>query len=275
MELPQNLRNFPTQRYIAERILDALLRDHRVLGIYLGGSFASGKPDVYSDLDFYILVAADVRDAVKKDHARLREQVGDILADFPATHLGDPNQFVTFYRAEFPVHVDYQYRVPDDLVPRSRDAEVIILLDKSGILESWKARCAAMEESNTPTREQLQYVEDRFWAWCLYTHGKIRRGELWEARDAIEYLRNNVLVRLAYHECALRPEGNRKLETKFRREILMSLEATLQQGHSQIDYASSLQAIANCYIDLIEQSTSKFGVHIDKKDRTYCMQLLE
>src|SRR5712691_6521541 len=115
MELPPVLSDFPAHKRIAERIVDALLHDDRVIGIYLAGSFASGKPDVYSDLDFYIVVSPGVRDAVESDHARVREQVGDIVSDFPATHLGDPHQIITFYRAEFPVHVDYQYRIPDDL----------------------------------------------------------------------------------------------------------------------------------------------------------------
>src|SRR5690349_14088315 len=119
MELPSNLSAFPAHKQIAERIVNALLDDERVLGIYLAGSFAYGEPDIYSDLDFYILVASDARESIKSDHAQIRKQVGEIVSDFPATHLGDPNQFITFYRAaEIPVHVDYQYRIPDELVPR-------------------------------------------------------------------------------------------------------------------------------------------------------------
>jgi predicted nucleotidyltransferase len=274
MELPPILSEFPAHKLIAERIADALLHDDRVLGIYLSGSFAHGKPDVYSDLDFNILVAADVRDLLKTDHARLRQQVGDVLSEFPATHLGDPNQFIVFYRAEFPVHVDYQYRIPDDLVPRSRDGNVIVLLDRSGVLASWKARCAAIEEFNGPTGEQLQYFEDRFWAWCVYTAGKIRRGELWEARDAVEYLRNNVLIRIVYYLCDLSPEGNRRLETKFPPDILKSLEKTVQHNHSQKEYRATLLAIAHCYTDFMDLSAAKFGIHIDRKDRAYFIQLL-
>lgn len=133
MELPPRLSSFPAQKRIAERIVDALLQDDRVEGICLSGSFAYGEPDDYSDLDFCILVASADRDAVIRDHARLREQAGDMVADFPATHLGDPHQLITFYRADFPVHADYQYRTADELAPLSRDASVIILFDKSGM----------------------------------------------------------------------------------------------------------------------------------------------
>jgi predicted nucleotidyltransferase len=275
MELPSSLSRFPAHKRIAEFVVDGLEHDDRVIGIYLSGSFALGKPDVHSDLDFYILVAPEMRETVRNDHTGLRRQAGEVMSEFSATHLGDANQIIVFYRAEFPVHVDYQYRTPDELVPRSRDTGAVILSDKSGLLAAWKTKCAAMQEFNGPTREQLQYFEDRFCAWCIYTDGKIKRGELWEARDAVEYLRNNVLVRLAYYACALPPEGNRRLETKFPKEMLTSLERTIQHDHSQKEYATSLLEIARCYTAFMEQNVTKFQIRIDYRDRAYFMQALE
>lgn len=269
MQLPSTFVQLPTHKKIAEKIFDLLHQDERVLGIYLSGSFAHGKPDIYSDLDFYILVPAESREQIKKDHEKLRGQVGDIVSSFPATHLGDPNQFITFYRESYPIHVDYQYRIRDELVPRKKDRDALILLDKSGELKEWKDKCGSMEESYSPTQEQLQYFEDRFWAWCIYTDSKIKRGELWEARDAIEYLRNNVLVRLAYYIHALRFEGNRRVETKFPKAIVSSLDATLQKGTLQTHYSDALLAIANCYVEFMDEAAKKFNIKIQEKDREY------
>lgn len=269
MELPSTFVQFPVHKKIAEKIFDLLHQDERVLGIYLSGSFAYGKPDIYSDLDFYILVPAESREQIKKDHGELRGQVGDLVSDFPATHLGDPNQLITLYRESYPIHVDYQYRITDELVPRKKDKDALILMDKSGELQEWKGKCASIEESYSPTQEQLQYFEDRFWTWCIYTDSKIKRGELWEARDAIEYLRNNVLVRLAYYIHSLRFEGNRRVETKFSKAIVSSLEATLQKGHLQTHYSDALLAIANCYVEFIDEAAKKSNVKIQEKDREY------
>jgi predicted nucleotidyltransferase len=274
MDLPSVFTDFPAHRKIAEKVLRLLEQDERVLGVYLSGSFASGRPDEYSDLDFGILVPAEAREQILQEHAKLRAQVGDILADFPATHLGDPNLLITFYREDYPVHVDFQYRIKEELTPRARDRNVAVLLDRSGALEEWKAACGDAVESDAPTPEQLQYFEDRLWAWCIYTDSKIKRGELWEAREAIEYIRNNVLVRVAYYLRSLPFEGNRRIDTKFPRETTSLLESTLPAGHSQKEYSDALFALANAYVQLMDETTRRFGVRIQTKDRGYFIRLL-
>ena len=269
MTLPSVFARFPAHKRIAERIFHLLQQDERVLGVYLSGSFAYGQPDMYSDLDFYVLVPTKLREQIKNEHAQLRGQVGDIVCEFPATHLGDPNQLVTLYRDSYPIHVDYQYRAKDELAPSRKDKDVLILLDRSGELQEWIDRCAGVEESYSPTQEQLQYLEDRFWTWCIYTDSKIKRGELWAARGAIEHMRNNVLVSLMHYIHCLRPEGNRRLETKFPKEIPSLLESTLQRGHSQKDYGNALLALANCYVELMNEATEKANIEIQEKDREY------
>lgn len=273
-ELLASFSTLPDHRTLAEYITRALIKDDRVLGLYLSGSFAHGAPDVYSDLDFYILVLADLRDQIERDHLQLREQAGAVIADFPATHLNDPHQFITFYKAAYPLHVDYQYRVPGELVPQKKDGDALILWDSSGLLSEWKRKCQLIEESYSATREELQYFEDRFWAWCLYTDAKIRRGELWEARDAIEYLRSNVLVRLAYYAHVLRPEGNRRIGTKFRKEAVAELEHTLPAAHSQGAYSDALRATALCYIEFIGDAAKKANIAVREKDRVYVLSKL-
>jgi hypothetical protein len=116
--------------------------------------------------------------------------------------------------------------------------------------------------------------EKRFWAWCLYTDAKIKRGELWEARDAIEYLRSNVLVRLAYNAHGLRPEGNRRIDTKFRKGALAELERTLPADHSQSAYGDALDATAQCYIDFIRDAANKANVAVQERDRAYVQSKL-
>lgn len=275
MKLSSTFAQFPAHKEITEKIFHLLQQDERVLGIYLSGSFVYGKPDMYSDVDFYILVPLETREQIKKDHEKLRNQVGDVISDFPATHLGDPNQFITFYRGSYPIHVDYQYRVKDELAPRRKDKDVLILLDKSGELQEWKNKCSSVEELYSPTQESLQYFEDRFWAWCIYTDSKIKRGELWEARDAIEYMRNNVLVKLAYYTSSLRSEGNRRIETKFPKEIILALELTLQKGHSRKDYAGALLELANCYVQFMGEAVKKWGIKVQEKDREYFKKYLK
>lgn len=264
--LPRILERYPDHRKIAENVVKGFRTDKKVLGVYLSGSFAHGKPDRYSDLDFYVLVRTNERERLKREHATLRAEVGELISEFPATHLGDPNQVIALYRGTYPVHVDYQYRTRDELVPRVKDQQVLILWDKSGELAAWKRKCSAVRDTLAPAEESLQYFEDRFWTWCIYADSKIRRGELWEARDMIEYLRNRVIVPLMIYRRSLSFEGNRRIETKLSAEAVSVLQSTLQKGHSRESYAKALLALADLYAKLIDRVTKKFGLQIRRID---------
>jgi len=265
-ELPRSLERYPEHAKIAENIVNWLRADRSVLGVYLSGSFATGKPDRYSDLDFYLLVRTGERERVKREHANLRSEVGELISEFPATHLGDPNQVIALYRATYPVHVDYLYRTTDEVVPNINDREVVILWDSSGELTAWKRKCFAVRDAGGPRPDELQYFEDRFWTWCIYADSKIRRGELWEARDMIEYLRNRVIVALMTCSSSLPFEGNRRIESKFAKGAVLALKSTLQTSHSREGYAKALEGIADLYVRLVNGLLEQFRIKIERRD---------
>lgn len=187
---------------------------------------------------------------------------------FPATHLGDPHQIIVFYKEAYPIHVDYQYTEAQDLVPRRRDAEVAILLDRTGEVTRWRNACREVDEPPL-TADGIQYFEDRFWAWCWYTHGKIQRGELWEARSAVEYLQSNVLVPLAEDGLGESHEENRRLETKLPPRVLDLLARTIPDEHSQRAYTAALLATIQAYRELFESLPANVRGEIRLVDRTF------
>jgi hypothetical protein len=132
-------------------------------------------------------------------------------------------------------------------------------------LVSWKTKCSVARETLAPTREALQYFEDRFWVWCIYADSKIRRGELWEARDMIEYLRNQVIVRLVAFSESFAFEGNRRIENKFSIESASGLLSTLQKVHSPVAYAKALLRIADLYVELLDKLVRKTRVKVSRK----------
>ena len=123
--------------------------------------------------------------------------ISSLIWHFTDRYLGDPNQIIAFYEEGLPIHVDYNYKVPGELKARAKDKDAVILIDKDGELAKLKESWQSLNPEKAPTVENLQYFEDRFWAWCWYTYSKIQRGELWESRDATEYLRNSVLIKLS------------------------------------------------------------------------------
>jgi len=253
---------------IASRAIERLAADVRVAGIYLSGSFAKGKPDRWSDIDLSIIVVPDGSvDDVIRSHEELIREVAEVATSFPATHLGDPHQLIVFYKATEPIHVDYQYRKLGWLAPRRRDSDVVILLDRTGELDRWREACQEAPVESATTSEQLQYLEVRFWGWCWYTHTKIKRGELWEARDALEYLRSNVLVPLAHVE-AQAFEGNRRLEQELSQDLLRQLASTIPTSHGATSYRQALELIIDTYIRLfaLVPTTARSDVRLVDRD---------
>lgn len=259
---------FPEHWQIASHAIQALSADDRVLGLYLSGSFARQEPDRWSDIDLFVVVANGEADELIRAHDELIREVADVATLFPAIHLGDPHQIIVFYKGSEPIHVDYQYRQVGALKPQQNDRGVIIVLDRTGELQRWQRACDQEHDPPSPTVEDLQYLEDRFWGWCWYTHSKIERGELWEARDAVEYLRSRVLLPLA-HIDGQSFEGNRRLETKLPRETLDLLTKTIPAGHSASDYADALSQVINVYRRLFDQLPARNHDRVRLVDRDY------
>src|SRR6266571_2196264 len=259
---------FPNHWQIASRAIERLAADERVVGLYLSGSFANGKPDRWSDIDFYVVVPDGAADDLIGSHEQLISEVGRVATKFPATHLGDPRQIIVFYRAIEPIHIDYQYRELGQLKARPQDSNVTILLDRTGELERWREACGREATPSGPTPEKLQYLEDRFWAWCWYTHAKIERGELWVAREAVEFLRNEVLLPLAHRDGQIF-EGNRRLESKLPSDTQALLEATIPEGHSASRYSQALHRTMEVYLQLFRLIPLRHRAEVHLVDRAY------
>jgi predicted nucleotidyltransferase len=272
------LTSFPSDRFlglpvhegIARRAIDLLAADAEVIGLYLAGSFAFGQPDKYSDVDLYIVIPNGSKDEVLRRAAAMVRDVETVATWFPATHLGDPAQLIVIYKTDPPIHVDFQYREVRELIPRAKDKDIVILADRSGVVtRHQEASRKVGAPGGDKEVEQLQYLEDRFWGWTWYTASKIARGEFWEARDAIEYIRSNVLVTLADIGLGTPREGNRRLEIKYPADIQLTLSDTIPGEHSKDSYAGALRASVAGYEKLFSQVGEHLTSRVRQVDREY------
>lgn len=245
----EKFAGLPEHGAVARRALDLLSRDERVRGLYLSGSFADGRPDRYSDIDIHIVVSDGTREQVVRDHQALIKQVGEIGTAFPATHLNPPLPFliIVFYQGDVLIHADYYYEVLKELRPSRRDAGIVPVLDRDGSLARFRDACQNAPAGTKKLDGILQDLENRFWGWCHNTDAKIGRGELWAARDLIEYIRTNVLIPLADMKLGLISEGPRRLESKYPSDILEILARTVPAGMDQKSYVIALQGLMDGY----------------------------
>ncbi len=274
--LRERLEHLPAHRRITLDALELLGQDERVKGLYLSGSLACGRPDMYSDVDINILVDATNRERVIQDHTKLYQQVGKLITLYSAIHMGDPNQMIAFYEEIIPIHVDYQYRIAENLALNRRHKDIAIILDNDGNLADWKARCEQCPPDKLPIAEKLQFLEDRFCGWCWYTDSKIERGELWEARECIDYFRNNVVIVLAYLRLGLPYEGSRRLEQKFPQEIIDLLVSTVPMGLDKSSYKDALLAVIDVYNKIVPDLLAQYpDVKIKQVDKEYVINAIK
>jgi predicted nucleotidyltransferase len=272
----ERFRGLPVHEEIARKAVDMLAADSEVVGLYLAGSFALGHPDRYSDIDLYVVIPDGSKDDVLRRAASMVQDVARVATWFPATHLGDPAQLIVIYEADPPIHVDFQYKEVRELIPRVKDKDIIVLVDRSGDLAQHKEASGKLGPPREDEEvERLQYLEDRFWAWTWYAASKIARGELWEARDAIEYMRSNVLVALADIGLGTPREGNRRLESKYPDENQMILSETIPREHSKGAYAGALRALVAGFEKLFSRVGERLTPHVRQVDREYFKRCLE
>jgi predicted nucleotidyltransferase len=275
----KRFEGLPAHEEIARKAVDLLVADAEVVGLYLAGSFALGQPDKYSDVDLYVVIPDGSKAEVLRRAASMVQDVGKVATWFPATHLGDPSQLIVFYEADPPIHVDFEYVEVRELTPRAKDKDIIILVDRSGDVARHREASGKVDPPRQDEQvEQLQYLEDRFWGWSWYTASKIARGELWEARDAIEYIRSNVLVALADIGLGTPPEGNRRLESKYPDEIQRMLSGTIPGEHSKGAYARALRALVAGFEELFSRVQGHLASQVRQVDRDYfkrCLAKLE
>ncbi len=103
------------------------------------------------------------------------------------------------------LHVDLKFVSLPDLAERVEDP--LVLWERDG-------RVSAALSLGTAAYPQpdLQWIEDRFWTWVHYTTVKIGRGELFEALDALAFLRSRVLGPLVLLDRGVQPQGLRRIE---------------------------------------------------------------
>jgi hypothetical protein len=223
------------------RAVSKLSADPRVLGVAAGGSWARDEMDEHSDVDLLVAVAPVHHQAIISDGPKLAASVGSLLACFPGDHLGKATLLICLYGPPL-LHVDFSFH---SLAETARlIGKASILWDRDGTL----TRLCERDVGSPVPEVDLQWMEDRIWVWLHYGGSKVARGELFEAIDAITFIRGRVLgpLMLALHN---RPTyGVRRVEMVAGHE-LQALRATVA-AHDAASCLAALGAIADLYRQL-------------------------
>jgi hypothetical protein len=233
-------------RAFLEAAIPKLRADERLVGLAAGGSFRSRTLDEHSDLDLVVVSRPEVSSEVLRDGPDLARRLGPLLAIFPGDHVGEPRLFISLYGPPL-LHVDLKFVSTEELAHRVEDPEV--LWDRGGAVRSAIAGTKAVYP---PPR--LQWIEDRSWVWMHYAAVKIARGELFEAIDALGFVRARVLGPLILSEAGVQPNGLRRVEQSAPGRV-DALRSTLG-SHDRQSCWSALTATMALYTVLRERLAS-------------------
>jgi predicted nucleotidyltransferase len=225
------------------RALPRLQADERLEGVAAGGSFVSGVLDEQSDLDLVVVAARERASEVLRDATDLARGLGSLLAAFPGDHVGELRLLICLFGPPL-LHVDFKFLSTDELSHRVEDP--VVLWDRRG-----RVHAALSTSKGVYPSPRWQWMEDRFWVWAHYTATKIERGELFEAIDALTFVRARVLGPLVLAEAGAQPNGVRRLEERAPREMA-SLRRTIA-AHDRASCRDALLATVDFYTALRER----------------------
>ena len=226
-----------------ERAIPRFRADARLAGVAAGGSFISGRLDEHSDLDLVVISGPDVAAPVLRDGAEIAGTLGPLLAAFVGDHVGERRLLICLYGPPL-LHVDLKFYSLEELAHRVEDPT--ILWDRHGAVRAAMAHGTA---AYPPPR--FQWIEDRFWVWMHYTATKIERGELFEAIDALTFVRARVLGPLALAEAGAQPNGVRRVEQDAKKRVA-ALQSTVPSSDRD-SCRNALLATVALYANLREQ----------------------
>jgi RimJ/RimL family protein N-acetyltransferase/predicted nucleotidyltransferase len=210
----------PHHQAILDRFIAACQADERVVAAFLGGSYARGTADAYSDLDLGLITTDEAYEGFLAEREAFIRRLGEpvFLEDFDLPH----NVFFILAdgaEGELALGRESQFQ-------HIHGGPHRVLLDKKGILAG-----VVFPWRTAPHAEQVETLRRLItWFWHDLSHfiTAMGRGQLWWAHGQLEELRLTCinLARLRKNFSAA-ADGYEKVEQVLPIEQLSPLQATL------------------------------------------------
>ena len=264
--LPPTFEGLPRHRDKALAASRAAQADPDVIGMAVTGSFATGEADELSDVDLRLYARPDAVEGVVARVPDLAASCGDVVARFGADHLGIPGLTIVLY--DDLVHVDFDVVAADRATEHNEGLPAVILWEREPI----SARLPGTFEPDVAT--QVRWMEARIWTWSWYIQSKILRGELYEALDGLQYVRDRVLFRLLAFHGDRRPAGGRRAES-FVGEHADAFARTVPTARDPETVLGALRAEVDLYRRLADPLLARHGVEPAAEARSVVLRALE
>jgi predicted nucleotidyltransferase len=177
----QKLSLRPNHRAFIERFVKACQADGRIVAAFLGGSYAKGYADAYSDVDLCVITTDESFEDFYKEREALLRSLGDLvfLEDFDS-----PNTVFYIFADDTEGELNFY---SEGRLNQIHSGSFRPLLDKKNILEG-----AVFPESEPAASDQIEKLRRQvqgFWHELSHFITAMQRGQIWWAQGQLEALR--------------------------------------------------------------------------------------
>ncbi len=235
---------------VIDRFVAACQTDSRIVAAFLGGSYAKGAADAFSDLDLYLVTTEDDYDAFLAQRDTFVEKLGEplFLDDFGKPHAAF---FIFSDETEGELWIGHERAYQ-----QIHAGMYITLLDKKSVLTGavFPGQAADVDGQIAFLRKQVS----GFWHELAHFNKAMGRAQLWFAYGQLEVMRRICvnLARLQFNfvDASVGDEPYFKVEQSLPEEYLQALRSTV----CPMSHAPMLQAakvITRFYADLAHDLT--------------------
>jgi len=251
----QGIQLPPNHKEFVSRLVEACRADERVVAAFLGGSYAKGYADAFSDVDVCVITTDQAFEEFFNAREAFLRSFGDLvfLEDFDI-----PN--ISFYIFSDDTEGEL-YFGSESRLDQIQSGPFKILLDKKNILSG----VVFSEHDPTPAKQTKKLRQSIYWFWHELSHfiTAMSRGQFWWARGQLEALRS-ICINLARlrHNFFDADTGE---EAYFKIENVMPVEplAVLKETFCPMEKAAMLKAglaIVSFYREIVPPLAQLHGI---------------
>jgi aminoglycoside 6-adenylyltransferase len=243
-----------------------------VKALVLVGSQARGDipADRWSDLDLILLV--DDPEPYAEDAAWVEEFGAPVLTFLEDAPVGQRERRVMYETGE---DVDFPL-IPVTALERLEQSENAaallargyrVLVDKIALADRLRRAAERAADGFPPTQRDLAELAGDFWYHALWTAKKLRRGEVFIAKECLDaYLKSRLVTLLGWHAKSVDPavdtwHGGRFLERWADPGALAALESAYAR-YDLRDVARALWATIDLWQGLEEETARRLGLDL-------------
>ncbi len=251
----QEIQLRPNHQAFVDRFVKACLADDRIVAAFLGGSYAKGHADAYSDVDLCVITTDEAFEEFFNEREAFLRLLGDLvfLEDFDI-----PN--IAFYIFADDTEGELNFG-RESRMDQIHSGPFKILLDKKNILSE-----AIFPPFEPPASEQIQKLRGQiygFWHELSHFITAMGRNQFWWARGQLEALRSKCvnLARLKHNflDPDIGDEAYFKIENVMPVEQLSALRETFCPME-KVAMLNAVMAIVHFYQELAPSLAHEHGI---------------